>query len=224
MMASELIKEGQFPAEIGMTVGEVRELCIFNRASELPVLKDGKIEGVLRLSLLKKKNMSELVDTWVETGIIHSVSAQTHEFDILKLMASQQLSSLAVIDEHGEYAGLITLSGIMEEISRRTGRMILPSETGSVLTLLMRQNDYSLSEIARIAESNSAKIIALYVGFPKEDSQDIEVNLLFDRSEIKDLLATFERYKYAVRLSSISDEDWEVLKSRYDGLMRYLNM
>ena len=119
MIASDLIKEGQFPAEIGMTVGEVRELCIANRASELPVIKQGEVIGMIRLSLLKSLPMSQFIDDVVETGLVHTINGLTHEFEYLKLMSAQSVSSLAVVDDKGEYQGLVTMVSTMEEIDRR---------------------------------------------------------------------------------------------------------
>ncbi len=83
--------------------------------------------------------------------------------------------------------------------------------------------DYSLSEIARIIESNDAKILSLFVhSWP--ESTKIEVTLKINRVELGAILQTFNRFNYNIKAIFSEQDDLDDLRERYDSLMNYLNI
>jgi hypothetical protein len=94
---------------------------------------------------------------------------------------------------------------------------------GGVIVLEMSQNDYDLSEIARIVESNDAKVLSLFIS-THVDSTRLEVVLKLNRTDLGGVLQTFDRYGYFVKASFGDEEDHDDLKENYDSLMNYLNL
>ncbi len=87
----------------------------------------------------------------------------------------------------------------------------------------MSQNDYSLSEIAQIIESNDARVLSMYIT-SRIDSTTMEVILKVNKQDISGIMNTFNRYNYTIKASYGEEEDPGDLKDRYDSLMNYLNV
>ena len=99
------------------------------------------------------------------------------------------------------------------------------SETeNSLIILEIPLKDYTLTEIARIVESNNAHIIALSV-LPISGGSELLVSLKLDVSELTSVLRSFVRFNYNVvyyymKEGEITDQQ----KERLDELMYYLDM
>lgn len=83
--------------------------------------------------------------------------------------------------------------------------------------------DYSLSEIARIAESNDVTLLSVNT-ITNPSSGRLEVLLKTNRQELQGLLATFERFNYAVKYTVTEDQEEDQVKKNYDLLMNYISM
>ena len=94
---------------------------------------------------------------------------------------------------------------------------------GGILVLEQHQNDYSITQIAQIIESNDAKILSLYIRSP-EDSMKVEVIIKINRTELASIIQTFERFNYTIKASFMDEDDMDsYYSSRFDSFMRYLN-
>ena len=93
---------------------------------------------------------------------------------------------------------------------------------GGVIVLQMNNNDYSLTEISSIIESNNIKILSSYIiSIPK--STNIEVTIKLNKQDVSVIIKDFERRGYKIS-ASYKDEDNEGdFLERYESLMRFLN-
>jgi acetoin utilization protein AcuB len=118
------------------------------------------------------------------------------------------------------YLGMITMSSLCQHLAEMTS-IINP---GGIIVLEINNNDYSLSEIARIVESNDAKVLSLYIT-SHPDSTKMDVALKINRIDIGPLLQTFFRYNYIVKASWSNEDAYnDDLRDRFDSLMNYLNV
>ena len=98
------------------------------------------------------------------------------------------------------------------------------SEPGGVIILELNQKtDYVLSDIARMVESNDAHILSLYFNVDPDTGKHA-VTIKVDTTEVKHIVATFERYEYQVRAYFRESDLGDIMKDRYDSLMNYLNI
>ncbi len=142
-----------------------------------------------------------------------------HVFDIIKLIAEFRLSLVAVTDEHEHYLGCITTESLIHQVAQFSS----VRDPGSIIVLDLNQNDYSMSEVARIVEGNDAKILSSFVT-SHSDSTRIELTLKINRSDLSGIIQTFNRFNYTVSASYHESKMDELLHSRYEELMKYLNM
>ena len=96
-------------------------------------------------------------------------------------------------------------------------------DPGSLIILELHEKDYSLSQIAQIAESNGARVLSLFLT-PHHDSTELDVTLKINLQDASAVLQTLERYGYNVRASFTQGNSKKDLKDRYDSLMHYLNI
>ena len=91
------------------------------------------------------------------------------------------------------------------------------------MVLEMAAEDYQLSEIAQIMETNDLKILNVTVR-PVEMSTRIEVMLKTQSRDLSRALQTLARYEYKVQLAEFEDVYDLQLNERYELLMKMLEI
>lgn len=186
----------------------------------LPVADNGEYLGILSESdIYSLQDPDDVVGKL--TSSLKNISAfeDQHIYEVISLMSSYKLSLLPVVNEKNQFHGVITLSDLVRHFVQLTGA----ENPGGIIVLEVNEKDYLLTEIAGIVESNNAKIISLYLA-THSDATQMEVTLKINTMDMEPILQTFNRYNYQI-LASFSEEDAHGdLKSRYDSLMRYLNI
>lgn len=100
----------------------------------------------------------------------------------------------------------------------------LSEAENSLIILEMPIKDYTLTEIARIVESNNAHVISLST-LPISGSSELLVSLKLDISDLTTILRSFERFNYNVTYFFMKEgEVTDKQKERLDELMYYLDM
>jgi ACT domain-containing protein len=135
------------------------------------------------------------------------------------VISDEHLSVLPVINNEGLYTGSISVNNIIEKLST----MAAVNEPGSVLILEVRPNDYSLSQIAQIVESNDARVLSVHIASNYEGNLD--VTLKINRAEINGVIQTIQRYGYVIKSTfQVNNFYQEDLKNRFDSLMNFLKL
>ncbi len=191
------------------------------RVFHLPLVKHKKFLGLVSETAIN--SMGDLSQSIGESKIAlirHYVLYTQHFYDVIRIMATEQLSLIPVLDQKDHYLGCITigrLAGLMADISS-------VKQPGGIIVLEVDNQSYSLSEIARIVESNDAKVLSAYItSFP--ESNRLEVTIKVNVLDISSVIQTFNRYNYIVTASFSEDSKIDdLLESRYESLMNYLNI
>jgi CBS domain-containing protein len=137
----------------------------------------------------------------------------------MKMMAEMRLSLLPVVEQKNLYSGVITLPNLLNYLTVNMSVL----KPGGIIVLEMAENDYSLTEIVRIVETNDAKVIGVFLT-NRPDSTMLEIALKVDVTDLSALIQAFERYNYAIKATFAEKDDLDELKERYDALMNYLNV
>jgi acetoin utilization protein AcuB len=190
------------------------------RVNHIPV-----VEGNEYLGLISDDNIFDLEDPEVtieKSSLVLPVpfiKSDQHIYDVMKVISDLHLTLVPVLDNDNHYLGCITVPHLMELIVNTASI----NEPGGIIVLEMAQNDYSLTEIAQIVESNDSKILSSYITSAK-DSTSMEVTLKVNTKNLGGILQTFNRYDYSISASYSEDRFKEDVKLRYDALMKYLNI
>lgn len=220
MYARELISEDIPPLKTSDT-GE-RALAWMDefRVSHLPIVNNVDFLGLISESdILDFNSASEPIGGHNLNLSRPFVYDYQHTYDVLKVMSSLKLTLIPVLNDQDQYMGVIHLSSLLQHFAE----MASMKENGGLLVLELNLHDYSLSEIARIVESNDAKILSLYIS-SQMDSTKLEVTIKINRTDLSAIMQTFTRYNYTIKASFHQSEYVDDLKDRFDSLMSFINI
>ena len=196
------------------------ELMEFYGVTHLALVNDGIYCGLIGTDLLENQEneeilIGELMPDFTEVY----VEANQHLFEITSLLQQNNLDLIAIANKDFVYKGCISKADIATALTN-----IVSGEVGGILVLKIKDRDYSLSEIARLVESNDTKILS---SFYKSNSLEIETGELtikLNRQNVSRSVATLERFGYEI-LGTYASEPIESLeKERYDMLIKYLEI
>lgn len=148
-----------------------------------------------------------------------AVRENMHPFEAIKIAREFNLSVLPVVNMQNHYMGVVTTEGLF-------GFMIdnnALKEAGAIIVLEMDQKNYSMSEIARICESNDVSILCSVIQTVDESGLQW-VTLKTNKTDVQSLVATFERYNYNLVEVFSSETHKEDLQQNFDMLMHYINI
>jgi CBS domain-containing protein len=193
---------------------------VFYKISHLPIVNNKKLLG-----LISEDDIYDLNDPEEPIGN-HRLSLfrpfvypNQHPYEVLEIASRLRLTVVPVISEDSEYMGMIKMVDLMHFFARLSAI----EKSGGIIVLEMHVNDYSLSEIAQIVESNDARILSSYVE-THPNSVRMEVTLKINIADLSSIIQTFNRFDYEVKASFTEvDKQEDLMNSRFDHLMRYLN-
>lgn len=188
---------------------------------QLPMVEDDAFKCIIQeedLANLENPEMP-LSNEPQLLGFRPAVFDSVHPFEAVRLAMQQNLNIVPVIDKEEKYLGAISLENLLEYMSEHMGLL----EPGGIITLEVKPNDYSLSEISRICESNDITVLQSGV-YTNAETGMLDVTLKINRVEFSGLIASFERYEYKVKEMFGETPAFENLLSRYNLLMNYINM
>ncbi|NJC28250.1 CBS domain-containing protein [Neolewinella antarctica] len=185
----------------------------------LPVVKDGELVAVVSEDDVLEGDPLETVENYRLPLQPPSVFPDDHVYDVMKFIVQYKLTMVPVVAHDGQYIGMITNEDLLKFFAETSSFR----DPGSIVILEMGRHDYSLSEIARIVESEGAIILSSFIR-TFDNTARIEVTVKINNQSIAATLATFERYNYNVKASFNEKQLQDTLRERYDSLMNYLNV
>lgn len=220
MIYPDLIKNDFKPVQSSDSVHDALQMMEDQKVYHLPVCENGSYQGLISEGdLLDAFDHKNSIAEGSSKMIKVFIAEDKHIIDAIKLFSEFHLSILPVLNAREEYLGYINPYDIINGI----GKMLSIETPGGVLVLKLNFNDYYLSQIAQIVESNDAKILAFYINSEPNISQ-IELSLKINKTDLSSIIDSFNRYDYDVSAAyhkSAGDID---LQYRYENFMKYLNI
>ena len=191
-----------------------------HHVKHLPVVDGQHLVGILSEEDIFNHKLYEPISEY-DFSLLRrfAVRKTDHVFEVIRVMGDNRLTIIPVVDEAGNYLGLIAQNDLL----RYFAQMASFSEAGGVLVLEMNRRDYSLSTISRIIEDEDAKVLCSFIT-SSNDSDMLELTLKINRQELGRVVASLERHEYDVKESFAESDYADSLQERYDSLMHYLNV
>ena len=221
MIAKELISD-EIPVVHTTDTGQkVLNLMEVFRVSHLPIVSNSEFFGVVTDSDIYDLNDPELsMDHYPTSLFMPFVYADQHIYEIIALVSKRNLTAIPVLKRNKQYLGVINIRTLVKQFTK----LLAVGQPGGIIILELNLNDYSLSQISQIIESNDTKILSLYVN-TLEDSMKMNVTIKTNRVDIEPILQTFERYNYTIKQAIVEgDETNNLMENRYEEFMRYLSV
>lgn len=207
------------PLKLKSSVADAIEFFDNYPITHFPVIENNKLLGSFAEDDIHTTNENdhELVE---HAHLLNSFFADEKAtvLELLKIFADNDTNIIPVLNKNKDYIGYYDLRDVLDVFST-SPFMIEESETLIVEKL---ENDYSMSEISQIIESNSAKLLGCYISEKKNDF--VQITLKIVSSDIHEIMHTFRRYEYKIISMHDNDIYLEDLKNRSEYLQKYLEM
>jgi CBS domain-containing protein len=220
MIAKELINDSYPPLKLSDSGLKALNWMEEFRLEHLPIVDGLNYIGLAsEEDILKLSSLDQPLANHNLPLIKPFVKFNQPVFEVVKLISQEKLTVVPVIEESGNYIGVITLNDVLKHYSD-SGMF---DDASGVIVLEVGVKDYSLSEIARIIENEDARILSLYIT-PNAENETLDLTIKINQPELTRILSSFTRHGYIVREHYHQTEFVDDLKSRYDSLMNYLGI
>ena len=220
MLALELNNNDIPQLQLQDTVAKALQLFSDFKVSHLPVVAEEKFVGLIsEEDLLDANNKNMLIELLQKDFILASINENDHFLQAVNISNQYQTNIVPVINFEKELVG--TISG--QTLLRTLGYFSGSQEIGGIIVLEMERNQFTISEISRIVESNEATVLHLNTTLQPETGL-LRVTIHINKKELSAVIAAFERYEYDV-IYYFGEEKFEnEIQSNYRHLMNYLDI
>lgn len=190
-----------------------------NHVRHLPVTDGDILIGLLSEDDILHSNPELNVELYRYAMARPFAREDDHLYEIMHKMGLYKLTVIPVLDDSDHYKGSITLEDLLPAFTEAA----YLNEKGNILVLEATPHDYSLSEIARIIESENARILSYFITTPSE-SASVEITLKLNKTEVGKIVAALQRYGYEIKGTYTESDYVDDMQDRYDAFLSYLNI
>lgn len=220
MNAKTLIAHDIPALSIEQTGRDAFHLLSDYHVKHLPVLDGKKLVGILSEEDVFNHKLYEPISEYDFSMLRRfAVRSEEHIFEVMRVMGDNRLTVIPVVDDEGDYLGLISQNDLLRYFAQSAAF----TESGSVIVLEMSRRDYSLSTISRILEEEDVKILSSFVT-SSTDPETVELTLKLNRHDLGRAIASLERHEYMVKETFGDLEYADGMQERFDSFMNYLNV
>jgi CBS domain-containing protein len=220
MVAKELISNTIPPLKTTDSGDKALNWMSDFHVTHLPIIEEGKLVGLISEDDIFDLDQPELPIKDHRLGLRKPfIMANEHIYEVIKKVIQLNLSVIPVIGEELKYLGVITHESLLDYFAQSASMQ----QPGGILIIEVKSRDYSMSEIARLVESEGASILSSLVT-SRTNAHLVEITLKINRQELRAIINTFQRFNYNVKASFQENDYTQSLKERYDSLMKYLEV
>ena len=220
MLISQFLSNADFSIQNADSIQQALEKLQDMLCKELVVLNGDDYIGLV--------NETILLDAEDEDAPLSSIKINTapiqlkfnqHPYDALVMITVYNSTIIPILDQDSKYIGVSTQLDILKAISSIQSQ----NESGAIIVLATGLHDFSLSQIAHLVESDNCRILNCATKINLE-SDNIEVTLKVDKSNINALLNSFLRHNYLILETHNTIAAFDDTADRYQQLMNYINI
>jgi CBS domain-containing protein len=180
----------------------------------------GKLAGMISFEDIADKADESAEISSVEFHNSIYVYSDQHLFEVARKMLEFEVRLLPVVDGSGVYLGIIEKKDVLEAFSR----MLNITTTGSVITVEVTKEDFTISELVHLIEVEGAKILGLTVDQPRVEDQMIRISIKISHIDTSAVVSSLQRHGYFTTTENRNDLYQTDISSRADELLRYLDV
>jgi CBS domain-containing protein len=219
MIANELISQTVSSLRTSDLGEEAITMMNIFHVKHLPIVNNEQLLGVISEEEVLRNDLDEPIGSYSLSMRKPYANAEDHVFEVMSVMAENNLTVIPIVNLDGDYVGLITQDDIIQYYAKSFSF----TENGSIIVLKTSKRDYSLAEISRIIEMENATILSSFLT-KNPNSEEILLTLKLNVQDLQRIIATLERYDYEIKATFAETEYIDSLKERYDSLMHFLNV
>jgi acetoin utilization protein AcuB len=219
MIAKELISEDIIPLRTSNTGDYALAMMSDFHVRHLPIVNNRQLLGLISEDEIFEYDSNEPLGSYSLKMSHPYVYDADHIYEIMQILNEYRLTVIPVVDKEQNYLGVVSLNDLLKYFAETASF----SERGSVIVLEVNKYNYSLSQLARIVESENATILNSFIT-SSPNSTELEITLKINRTDISRIIASFNRFDITIK-ASFSESDYvDSLQEHYDSLMSFLNV
>ena len=215
---SEYINNDFKPFSITETVAEIQDFFAENTYSHFPILDAsvyvGCIASVDAETFETGKSIAEY--RYAFEGFF--VRESTIWLDVLEIFARNNATIVPILDETNNYIGYYEITDVIKFLNETP----FLKESGGIIVIEKSVNDYSMSQITQIVESNNGKLLGVFVS--EANAEKVQVTIKTTLGAMNEIIQSFRRYNYEIVSEHHEDDYLNTLKERSEYLDKYLNI
>lgn len=201
------------------TVSVVLEVLNNTNYSHVPVVDGERLIGsVAKEDLLSVDNKSHKISELEYLCEFFFADEDSVLLQVFSDFAVNNTNILPIVNAQKKYVGYVDLHDALDCFADTD----FLNEEGSVLLLEKNTQEYSMSEICQIVETNNNMVLGSFVS--KTNKETTIITLKVKSVHINELIQSFRRYDYVVVNNLIEDSYLEGLKKRSEYFIKYLNI
>ena len=219
MLTVDLLNKNIPRLQLQDTVGKARQLINDFRVSHLPVVSEGKFLGLISEEDLLDADAKTVMEFLQKNFVNASVLDNIHFLNAVNSSIQFDTTVVPLVNAENDFIGVITSSDLLKMLGNFSGA----NEIGGIIVINMERQQFAISEISRIVESNECSILHLNT-ITDPLTGTLVVTLHINKREIAALVATFERYEYDVIYFFGNEKFENEINTNYRHLMNYLDI
>ncbi len=215
---TDLISNDYKPIDSNETVANIRDFFEEVTFSHFPVVEETTYIGSIAMDDVETFDADKKISQY--RYAMEGFFARTNMMwlDVLELFAKNQTNIVPVLDDNNLYVGYYESLDIFKFF---TDTPFL-KESGGIVIVKKNIDEYSMSQIVQIVESNNGKVLGAFISEAIGDM--VEVTIKITLGGLNETLQTFRRYDYEIVSEHEEDNYINSLKERSDYLDKYLNI
>ncbi len=204
------------------SIAEALEQMNHLQVTIMPVIDavTGKLAGQVELHQINKADENIKTISQLELQEPVKIFQKEHLFNAIQLMLKYELSLLPVVNNEWVYQGLIHKKQVLESLTD----MLNITEFGSIISIELRQNDFTLSEIVQIIETEGGKILGITVEAPDAEKITYEISIKLNLKDVSRVASSLRRHGYNILTEAESEPAQIDLETRADELIKFLDV
>ena len=215
---SEYINNDFKPIDIKETIEVVQDFFIEIAYSHFPVLENDIFIGCIAAEDVETFEIQKKLSDYRYTVEGFFVRATMSWLDVLEVFARNNSNIVPILDDTNKYIGYYEITDVVKFLN---GTPFL-KEVGGIIIVEKNTNEYSMSQITQIVESNNGKLLGLFISEATNDK--IQITIKITLGSMNEIIQSFRRYNYEIVSEHNEDNYLNILKERSEYLDKYLNM
>ena len=215
---SEYINNDFKQIDIKETIEVVQDFFIEIAYSHFPVLENDIFIGCIAAEDVETFEIQKKLSDYRYTVEGFFVRASMSWLDVLEVFARNNSNIVPILDDTNKYIGYYEITDVVKFLN---GTPFL-KEVGGIIIVEKNSNEYSMSQITQIVESNNGKLLGLFISEATNDK--IQITIKITLGSMNEIIQSFRRYNYEIVSEHNEDNYLNILKERSEYLDKYLNM
>lgn len=216
MLVNQFISQNLYPLKKSDTILFAKQSMEDYQVGSLPVVQNKKLVCTVYLSQLESQDEKSIIKELVDPKPVAKLNHDASFFKAMKLFADIGSNVLA-IEKDGEFFGIIEQKDMYNYLSKS----YTVQGDGAIVYMQTTTNNYSLTAISRAVEMEDAKIKGLWTIV--SESGMLQLIIKLDTQVVSSILNNLQQQNIEI-LVAVNQKDDEHLKSRYNALLKYLEL